>query len=80
MSTRTANPIFSAFQLAAAGALFGWCMMSLYEDHQLDQCTRDLNRQIQYNQARINSIRERQASLPLRAAETVKLATQKKGG
>jgi hypothetical protein len=80
MSTRAANPIYSAFQLAAAGALFGWCMMSLYEDRQLDQCTRDLNRQIQYNQARIDSIRVRQASLPMRAAETAKTLTQKQGG
>jgi hypothetical protein len=80
MSMRAANPIYSAFQLAAAGALFGWCMMSLYEDHQLNQCTRDLTRQIQYNQARINTIRLRQASLPIRAAETAKTPTQKKGG
>jgi hypothetical protein len=77
---RAAIPIYSAFQLAAAGALFGWCIVSLYEDRQLDQCTQDLNRQIQYNQARINTIRMREASLPARAAETVKTLTPKKGG
>ena len=77
---RTAIPIYSAFQLAAAGALFGWCIVSLYEDRQLDQCTQDLNRQIQYNQARINTIRMRQTSLQARAAETVKTLAPKKGG
>jgi hypothetical protein len=80
MSMRAAIPIYSAFQLAAAAALFGWCIVSLYEDRQLDQCSQDLNRQIQYNQARINTIRMRQASLPARSAETVKTLTQKKGG
>jgi hypothetical protein len=80
MSMRAAIPIYSAFQLAAAGALFGWCIVSLYEDRQLDQCTQDLNRQIQYNQARINTIRTRQASLPARAAEAVKTPAPKKGG
>jgi hypothetical protein len=80
MSMRAAIPIYTAFQLAAAGALFGWCIVSLYEDRQLDQCSQDLNRQIQYNQARINTIRVRQASLPTRAAETAKTTTPKKGG
>jgi hypothetical protein len=80
MSMRAAIPIYTAFQLAAAGALFGWCIVSLYEDRQLDQCSQDLNRQIQYNQARINTIRVRQASLPTRAAETAKTLTPKKGG
>jgi hypothetical protein len=69
MSMRAAIPIYSAFQLAAAGALFGWCIVSLYEDRQLDQCTQDLNRQI---------FRTRQASLPARAAETAKTLAQKK--
>ena len=80
MSMRAANPIYSAFQLAAAGALFGWCMMSFYEDRQLDLCSRDLNRQIQYNQARAKTIQGRQASLQARTAETTKALTQKKGG
>lgn len=80
MSMRAAIPIYTAFQLAAAGALFGWCIVSLYEDRQLDQCSQDLNRQIQDNQARINTIRVRQASLPTRAAETAKTLTPKKGG
>jgi hypothetical protein len=80
MSMRAAIPIYTAFQLAAAGALFGWCIVSLYEDRQLDQCSQDLNRQNQYNQARINTIRVRQASLPTRAAETAKTLTPKKGG
>jgi uncharacterized membrane-anchored protein YhcB (DUF1043 family) len=78
MLMRAAIPIYSAFQLAAAGALFGWCIVSLCEDRQLDQCTQDVNRQIQYNQARINTIRTRQASLPARAAEAVKTLAQKK--
>jgi hypothetical protein len=80
MSMRTAIPIYSAFRLAAAGALFGWCIVSLYEDRQLDLCTQDLNRQIQYNQARTKTIRARQASLQARAAETVKTPALKKGG
>jgi hypothetical protein len=76
MSMRAAIPIYRVFQLAVAGALFGWCIGSFYEDHQLDLCTQDLNRQIQYNQARINTIRMRQASLPARAAETAKTLAQ----
>jgi hypothetical protein len=80
MSTRAASPIYTAFQLAAAGALFGWCIVSLYEDRQLDLCARDLNRQIQYNQARTKTIQGRQASLQARAAETAKTLAQKKGG
>ena len=80
MSTRAATPIYSAFQLAAAGALIAWCVVSLYEGRQLDQCSQDLNRQIQYNQARLNTIQMRQASLHARAAEAVKTTTPKKGG
>jgi hypothetical protein len=80
MSMRAAIPIYSAFQLAAAGALFAWCIGSFYEDHRLDLCTQDSNRQIQTNQARISTIRARQASLPARAAETAKTLTQRKGG
>jgi hypothetical protein len=78
MSMRAVSPIYSAFQLAAAGALFGWCIVSFYEDRQLDLCSRDLNRQIQYNQARAKAIQGRQANLLARTAETAK--TQKKGG
>ena len=40
---RAAIPIFGAFQLAAAGALIGWCVVSVYEGRQLDQCSQDLN-------------------------------------
>ena len=80
MSTRAANPIYSAFQLVAAGALLAWCVVSVYEDRQLDLCAQDLNRQIQYNQARTKTIRMRQETLQARTAETVKTLTQKKGG
>jgi transaldolase len=80
MSMRASIPIFSAFQLAAAGALIGWCVVSVYEGRQLDQCSQDINRQIQYNQARLNTIQMRRASLHARAAETAKTPTQKKGG
>jgi hypothetical protein len=80
MSMRAAIPIFGAFQLAAAGALIGWCVVSVYEGRQLDQCSQDLNRQTQYNQARLNTMQMRRASLHARAAETVKTATPKKGG
>jgi hypothetical protein len=80
MSRRPAIPFYNAFQLAAAGALLGWCVVSVYEDRQLDQCSQDLNRQIQYNQARLNVIRMHQASLHARAAETAKTLTQKRGG
>jgi hypothetical protein len=80
MSMRAANPIYSAFQLTAAGALLAWCVVSVYEDRQLDQCSRDLNRQIQYNQARINTIRLHRESLQARMAEIVKTLPPKKGG
>jgi hypothetical protein len=80
MSMRTAIPIFGAFQLAAAGALIGWCVVSVYEGRQLDQCSQDLNRQMQYNQARLNTMQMRRASLHARAAEAVKTTTPKKGG
>ena len=80
MSTRATIPIYGAFQLAAAGALIGWCVVSLYEGRQLDQCNQDLSRQIQYNQARLNTIQMRRASLHARTAETAKTLTQKKGG
>ena len=80
MSTRATIPIYGAFQLAAAGALIAWCVVSLYEGRQLDQCSQDLSRQIQYNQARLNTIQMRQASLHARAAEAVKTTTPKKGG
>ena len=77
---RAAHPIYSAFQLTAAGALLTWCLVSVYEDRQLDQCSRDLNRQIQYNQARLNTIRLHRESLQARTAETAKTLTAKKGG
>jgi hypothetical protein len=80
MSTRAANPIYSAFQLAAAGVLLAWCVVSIYEDRQLDQCSRDLNRQIQFNEARLNTIRMRQESLQARTAEAAKTIIPKKGG
>jgi hypothetical protein len=80
MSMRAAGAIYSAFQLAAAGALIGWCVMSVYQDRQLDQCTRNLNRQIQDTQARIKTIRVRQESLEARAAEATKTLAQKKRG
>jgi hypothetical protein len=80
MSIRSAHPIYIAFQLAAAGALFGWCIVSLYEDRQLDLCARDLSRQIQYNEARAKTIQGHQASLQARAAETAKTLAQKNGG
>ena len=37
MSTRATIPIYGAFQLAAAGALIAWCVVSLYEGRQFDQ-------------------------------------------
>jgi hypothetical protein len=77
---RAAIPIYSVLQLAAAGALFAWCIVSLYEDRQLDLCTQDLNRQIQYNQARTKTIRGHQASLQARTAEAAKTLIPKKGG
>jgi hypothetical protein len=80
MSMRASIPVFAAFQLAAAGALIGWCVVSVYEGRQLDQCSQDVSRQMQYNQARLNTIQMRQATLHARAAETAKTATQKKGG
>jgi hypothetical protein len=80
MSMRAVHPIYSVFQLTAAGALLAWCVVSLYEDRQLDQCSRDINRQIQYNQARLNTIRLHRESLQARTAETAKTLTAKRGG
>ena len=80
MSMRAASPIYSAFQLAAAGALITWCVVSVYEGRQLDQCSQYLSRQIQYNQARLNTIQIRRAGLQARAAETAKTLTPRKGG
>jgi hypothetical protein len=54
--------------------------VSVYEGRQLDQCSQDLTRQTQYNQARLNTMQMRRASLHARAAETVKTTTPKKGG
>ena len=78
MSMRAAILIYGAFQLAAAGALLSWCVVSVYEDRQLDQCTRNVKQQIQYDQARLHTIRTRQENLQAKAAESAK--TPKKGG
>ncbi len=44
MSVRAAILVYSVF---AAIALIGWCVGSSFEDRRLDQCSQDLNRQIQ---------------------------------
>ena len=80
MSTRATIPIYGAFQLAAVGVLIAWSVVSLYEGRQFDQCSQDLNRQIQYNQARLHTIQMRRASLHARAADAAKTLTQKTGG
>jgi hypothetical protein len=78
MSVRAATLTYSVFQLAAAIALIGWCAGYGFEDHQLDQCRQNLNKQIQTAQARTSTIRARQQSLQAQAGETAKALTQKK--
>jgi hypothetical protein len=78
MSVRATSLAYSVFQLAAAIALVAWCAGYGFEDHQLDQCRQNLNKQIQTAHARTSTIRARQEGLQAQAGETAKALTQKK--